>query len=157
MLSGVGCHADLQHPRLLLITSGVSLSLPGMDRAWISWATACMVIKMNWFNPTNREHMHFFCWLSGLSQVSVLWWSVWKGGKIDGWAQCLLCADWNADENNNSDIYTVWKKKTRISIISAVIWPQLYFRLSEVALPSAACKSPVAVNSCLTKITFACV
>lgn len=33
MLSGAGCHADLQHPQLLLITSGVSLSLLGMDRA----------------------------------------------------------------------------------------------------------------------------
>lgn len=42
MLSGVGCHADLHHPRLLLITSGVSLSLPGME-----WTTVCMVIKMN--------------------------------------------------------------------------------------------------------------
>lgn len=84
MLSGVGCHADLQHPRLLLITSGVSLSLPGMDRAWISWAVACMVIKMDWFSPTNWEHMRCFsCRLSGIRQVSVLWWSVWKGKKKD--------------------------------------------------------------------------
>ena len=41
MLSGVGCHVDLRHPLWPLITSGVSLFLPGTDRARISPA-ACV-------------------------------------------------------------------------------------------------------------------
>lgn len=56
-------------PRLLLITSGVSLALLGMGRPCIIRAAACVVIRRNTFIPT---HVLFQSGTSGLSASPVV-------------------------------------------------------------------------------------